>query len=71
MLADKITPHIDICRTSNNKVWTDFVDAKSKVKSKFIRTYIDRETRLPRQAFNEVFWFRSNEFEKDVIEYFK
>lgn len=25
MLADKITPHIDICRTSNNKVWTDFV----------------------------------------------
>ncbi len=25
MLSDKITPHIDICRTSNNKVWTDFV----------------------------------------------
>jgi hypothetical protein len=25
MLANKITPHIDICRTSNNKVWTDFV----------------------------------------------
>jgi beta-glucanase (GH16 family) len=25
MLADKITPHIDVCRTSNNKVWTDFV----------------------------------------------
>jgi beta-glucanase (GH16 family) len=25
MLADRITPHIDICRTSNNKVWTDFV----------------------------------------------
>jgi len=25
MLAEKITPHIDICRTSNNKVWTDFV----------------------------------------------
>ncbi len=25
MLADKITPHIDICRTSNNKIWTDFV----------------------------------------------
>ena len=25
MLSEKITPHIDICRTSNNKVWTDFV----------------------------------------------
>jgi hypothetical protein len=25
MLAEKITPHIDICRTSNNKIWTDFV----------------------------------------------
>jgi hypothetical protein len=25
MLSDKITPHIDICRTSNNKIWTDFV----------------------------------------------
>jgi hypothetical protein len=25
MLADRITPHIDICRTSNNKVWTDFI----------------------------------------------
>jgi len=24
MLAEKITPHIDICRTSNGKVWTDF-----------------------------------------------
>ena len=24
MLTDKITPHIDICRTSNGKVWADF-----------------------------------------------
>jgi hypothetical protein len=24
MLADKITPHIDICRTSNGKVWFDY-----------------------------------------------
>jgi hypothetical protein len=24
MLADKITPHIDICRTSRGKVWADF-----------------------------------------------
>jgi hypothetical protein len=28
MLADKITPHIDICRTSKGKVWFDFFSAK-------------------------------------------
>ena len=28
MLADKITPHIDICRTSKGKVWSDFFSAK-------------------------------------------
>ena len=28
MLADKITPHIDICRTSNGKVWSDYFSAK-------------------------------------------
>jgi hypothetical protein len=27
MLADKITPHIDICRTSNGKVWFDIFSA--------------------------------------------
>jgi beta-glucanase (GH16 family) len=24
MLSDKITPHIDVCRTSNGKVWADY-----------------------------------------------
>jgi len=28
MLADKITPHIDICRTSKGKVWFDYFPAK-------------------------------------------
>ncbi len=28
MLADKITPHIDVCRTSKGKVWFDFFPAK-------------------------------------------
>jgi beta-glucanase (GH16 family) len=27
MLADKITPHIDICRTSTGKVWFDYFSA--------------------------------------------
>jgi beta-glucanase (GH16 family) len=28
MLADKITPHVDICRTLNGKVWFDYFSAK-------------------------------------------
>jgi hypothetical protein len=28
MIADKITPHIDICRTSKGKVWFDYFSAK-------------------------------------------
>ena len=28
MLAEKITPHIDICRTSKGKVWFDYFSAK-------------------------------------------
>ena len=31
MLADKITPHINICRTSKGKVWVDFFSAKGNV----------------------------------------
>ncbi len=30
MLADKITPHIDICRTSKGKVWFDYFTVKGK-----------------------------------------
>jgi beta-glucanase (GH16 family) len=29
MLADKITPHVDICRTSKGKVWVDLFSNKS------------------------------------------
>ncbi|MBK7625867.1 MAG: glycoside hydrolase family 16 protein [Bacteroidales bacterium] len=28
MLADKITPHLDVCRTSKGKVWFDYFTAK-------------------------------------------
>jgi beta-glucanase (GH16 family) len=28
MLADKITPHLDICRTSGGKVWFDYFSAR-------------------------------------------
>ncbi|HUX55818.1 MAG TPA: glycoside hydrolase family 16 protein [Bacteroidales bacterium] len=31
MLADKITPHIDICRTSGGKVWSDYFSEKGNV----------------------------------------
>ncbi len=34
LLADKITPHIDICRTGKGKVWSDYFSAKgSNVKT--------------------------------------
>lgn len=53
------------------KEWADFEKKKSQGSSKFIRTYIDKETQTPRQAFNEKIWYRSVELEKDVINYFK
>jgi hypothetical protein len=31
MLAEKITPHLDICRTSRGKVWFDYFPAKGNV----------------------------------------
>ena len=31
MLADKITPHLDICRTSGGKVWFDYFSGKGNV----------------------------------------
>jgi hypothetical protein len=31
MLADKITPHVNICRTSKGKVWFDFFPAKGNI----------------------------------------
>jgi hypothetical protein len=31
MLADKITPHIDVCRTSKGKVWSDYFSAKGNL----------------------------------------
>jgi hypothetical protein len=31
MLADKITPHLDICRTSAGKVWFDYFSAKGNI----------------------------------------
>jgi hypothetical protein len=31
MLADKITPHLDICRTTDGKVWFDYVSPKGTI----------------------------------------
>lgn len=32
MLSDKITPHIDICRTQKNRVWMDLFNNNGKIK---------------------------------------
>ncbi len=44
MLADKITPHIDICRTSNGKVWFDLfssngIKSKTSIGSKYANDF--------------------------------
>jgi len=44
MLADKITPHLDICRTSRGKVWFDYFStkgstSKSSVGSRYSNDY--------------------------------
>jgi len=44
MLSDRITPHIDICRTSKGKVWTDFAAepgrfVKSSIGSRFANDF--------------------------------
>jgi hypothetical protein len=44
MLADKITPHIDICRTSKGKVWFDYFPAngntsKTSIGSRYSNNY--------------------------------
>jgi len=44
MLADKITPHLDICRTGKGKVWMDLFTngsrgAKTSIGSKFSKDY--------------------------------
>jgi hypothetical protein len=36
MVADRITPHIDICRTSKGKLWFDYFNAKGDVIKKSI-----------------------------------
>ena len=44
MLADKITPHLDVCRTGSGKVWCDYFPARGKavknsIPSKFAKDY--------------------------------
>jgi len=53
------------------KDWALFEKKKSQESSKFIKKYIDKDTQATRQVFNEKSWYRSEEFEKDAINYFK
>ena len=44
MLADRITPHIDVCKTSNGKVWFDFFPLngngiKKSLRSKYAKDF--------------------------------
>jgi hypothetical protein len=44
--------------TQFKKEWSLFTELKSKGNNRYLRTYIDKETRIPRQAFNASAWHK-------------
>jgi hypothetical protein len=50
--------------------WKEFTQKAALIKKSHNRTYIDNETQAPVSYFSESKWFRSELFEKDVINYF-
>jgi hypothetical protein len=50
--------------------WKAFIEEISKNNTKYLRTFIDKETQLPRSTFNTSKWLKSNDFTKDVKSYF-
>jgi beta-glucanase (GH16 family) len=56
MLADRMTPHIDICRTSEGKVWFDYASGNNHV----------MKTSIGSKYANEFFIY-SLEWTKDAL----
>jgi hypothetical protein len=50
--------------------WNEFVNKHTLNDTRFLRTYIDKDTLAPRQSFSTTKWFRSHLFEEDVKNYF-
>ncbi|WP_071145518.1 AIPR family protein [Bacteroides ihuae] len=51
--------------------WNKFVEETSSQSKRYNKVYIDKETNLPRSTFNVGKWYRSLDFEKDLMKYFK
>ena len=51
--------------------WAKFVETVSKNPSKYNKTYIDHSTKTIHSTFSESRWYRSQDFEKDLMNYFK
>ena len=50
--------------------WEVFLLEVSKKSSKYVKTYLDKETQLPRTSFSASKWLRSNDFAPDVKNHF-
>lgn len=46
--------------------WNMFVEEHTLYDTKHVRTYIDKDTQMPRKAFSISKWYRSSDFENDV-----
>lgn len=52
-------------------IWNQFVDYVSNQPNRYNKTYIDKETKKIHTTFSQTRWFRSPDFEKDLLKYFK
>lgn len=50
--------------------WNKFLQKHILNDTKHIRTFIDKDTQMPRKTFNIIKWYRSSDFENDVKKHF-
>jgi len=50
--------------------WKSLLETVAKKNSKYLKTYIDKETQLPRKTFSASRWFNSQDFVADIKKYF-
>ena len=51
--------------------WDEFVDHESRVNTKYLRTFVDKDTRERRQAFSVEKWILSGDFQQAVHDHFR
>ena len=52
------------------KEWTEFERKEVQTNSQFVKQFIDKETQRARRTFDVKKWYRSAQFERDVLMYF-